>query len=297
MAAVTPDDAQSAVVEITLSDKHYPALLREIHDPPDVLYVRGDPRCLSQPLIAIVGSRRGSSAGLRFAQTLAERLGAAGLNICSGLALGIDAAAHRGALAAGVNTVGTMATGIDRVYPKRHSALATQIVGQGCLVTEFAPGMPPLRENFPRRNRIISGLSVGVLVVEAATASGSLITARTALEQGREVFAVPWSPLHVGGAGCLQLLRDGAKMVISVEDILEELGPLYQLAHDKRAESSKPAVASRQPALLGLIGYEASSLDALIAASGLAAAEVLSELTQLELDGRIQSVPGGYSLS
>ncbi|MCR9105383.1 MAG: DNA-processing protein DprA [Gammaproteobacteria bacterium] len=294
MAAVPGNRAQGAVTEIPLCDDRYPALLREIHDPPEVLYVRGNPDCLCQPLMAIVGSRRGSAAALRFAQLLAGQLGAAGLNICSGLALGIDAAAHRGALDAGVNTVGTMATGIDRVYPKRHSALAGEIASQGCLVTEFPPGMPPLRENFPRRNRIISGLSVGVLVVEAAIASGSLITARTALEQGREVFAVPWSPLHTGGAGCLQLLRDGAKMVASAEDILEELGPLYALAGDGCSAQDDSTVAPQHKRLLRLIGYEIASLDTLVASSGSTSAQVMAALAQLELEGHIQRAPGGY---
>jgi DNA processing protein len=149
------------------------------------------------------------------------------LHICSGLALGIDSAAHRGALATGGKSVAVMATGIDRVYPQRHQALAAQLEQAGCLVTEFLPGTPPLRHNFPKRNRIISGLSLGVLVIEAALPSGSLITAGTALEQGREVFALPWSMLHDGGRGCLQLIRDGAKMVQDVDDILEELGSLY----------------------------------------------------------------------
>ena len=178
---------------VPVTDPLYPPLLRAIHDPPPLLYVRGDPAVLAQAQLAVVGSRRASPAGLRAASTLAGEAVAAGLQICSGLAQGIDGAAHRGALAAGGNTTGVMATGIDRVYPARHRSLAEELPRSGCLVSEFPPGVAPLRQNFPRRNRIISGLALGVLVVEAAPASGSLITARMALEQGREVFTLPWS--------------------------------------------------------------------------------------------------------
>jgi DNA processing protein len=189
-----------------------------------------------------------------------------------------------------------MATGIDRIYPRRHRTLATQLERAGCLVTEFPPGMPPLRQNFPQRNRIISGLSLGVLVVEAALPSGSLITASTAMEQGREVFALPWSMLHQGGRGCLHLIRDGAKMVCDVDDILEELGSLYAVQ-----QSALPATRSpEQPASLehdwvfALVGYEATALDELVRISARPVAQVLGALSALELEGRVARTAGGY---
>ena len=209
---------------VAIDDEHYPPLLREIHDPPAQLYVLGDPALLLTPQLAVVGSRGATSAGLRLARDLSGQLSAAGLLVGSGLALGIDTAAHEGALQSGGRTVAVMATGIDQVYPHRNRALARRIAAAGCLVSEFPPGTPPRRHHFPKRNRIISGMALGVVVVEAALPSGSLITAGAALEQGRDVFALPWSPLHEGGLGCLQLLRDGAKMVRAVDDILEELG-------------------------------------------------------------------------
>ena len=280
---------------ISLDDSRYPLLLRETCGPPPKLYIRGNPDALNRPQVAIVGSRRASSAGLRLARDLAGELAQVGLQTCSGLALGIDGAAHEGALIAREQTVAVMATGIDRVYPKRHTDLAQRICVQGCLVTEFPPETPPRRENFPQRNRIISGLSMGVVVVEAALASGSLITARLALEQGREVFALPWSPLHGGGAGCLQLLRDGAKLVTSIEDILEELGPLYALASDNRSGATLVASSEKGPqGLLQYLGFEALSLDDIVRASGLAVSEVMAGLTQLEMDKRVVRVASGY---
>jgi DNA processing protein len=279
---------------IDLGDDDYPPLLQEIHDPPARLYVHGDPLALARPQVAIVGSRRASAAGSRLAHSLAADLVEAGLVVCSGLARGIDGAAHRGAAEAGGSTVAVMATGIDRVYPPRHRDLAGTIRRGGCLVTEFRPGMPPLAHNFPRRNRIISGLSLGVVVVEAAPLSGSLITARLALEQGREVFALPWSPLHPGGRGCLQLLRDGAKMVEGVDHVLEELGPLYQ-RHRERAAGSAPAPAATGDAwLLPLLGYEPVDLDTLAGLSGRPAAEILAGLSRLEMAGAVVRAAGGY---
>jgi DNA processing protein len=245
--------------------------------------------------LAVVGSRRASPAGLRAAQALSGQLADAGLHICSGLALGIDSAAHRGALATGGKSVAVMATGIDRVYPQRHQALAAQLEQAGCLVTEFPPGTPPLRHNFPKRNRIISGLSLGVLVIEAALPSGSLITAGTALEQGREVFALPWSMLHDGGRGCLQLIRDGAKMVQDVDDILEELGSLYAL---QRGLAAMELSGRRAPTdgswLLTLVGFEVVALDELAQRSSRPVAQVLAELSILELSGQVARTAGGY---
>lgn len=280
---------------LAIDDEGYPPLLRAIPDPPPLLYVRGDPAVLLEAHLAVVGSRRASSAGLRVAQALSGQLASAGLHICSGLALGIDSAAHRGALATGGKSVAVMATGIDRVYPQRHQALAAQLEQAGCLVTEFPPGTPPLRHNFPKRNRIISGLSLGVLVIEAALPSGSLITAGTALEQGREVFALPWSMLHDGGRGCLQLIRDGAKLVQDVDDILEELGPLYALQRDcAMAEPPGRRAPPDGSWLLTLVGFEVVALDELAQRSSRPVAQVLAELSTLELTGQVVRTAGGY---
>lgn len=278
---------------IGLDDENYPPLLREIHDPPALLYIKGDATLLREAQLAVVGSRRASPAAMRLAHSLAGELVRTGLHICSGLAIGIDSAAHRGALAARGRTIAVMGTGIDQVYPHRHAGLARETVQAGCLVTEFPPGTPPRRHHFPRRNRIISGMSLGVLVVEAALPSGSLITAGTALEQGREVFALPWSPLHERGRGCTQLLRDGAKMVRDVDDILEELGPLYRhLCEATDVARTGPAPVSSW--LLDLVGFEAMSLDALVENSGRPTAQVMAELSTLELAGQVERTAGGY---
>ena len=284
---------------LSISDERYPPLLRTIHDPPPLLYVRGDPSLLQEAQLAVVGSRRASPAGLRVAETLSAQLAGAGLHICSGLALGIDGAAHRGALSSGGKSIAVMATGIDRVYPWRHRSLAAELEQTGCLITEFPPGMPPLRQNFPRRNRIISGLSLGVLVIEAALPSGSLITAGTAVEQGREVFALPWSMLHKGGQGCLHLLRDGAKMVQSVDDVLEELGPLYALQQDlftpaQGVNDASDGLTGRLQQVLKLVGFERVSVDELVLSSGLPVAQLLSDLSALEVSGLIARSAGGY---
>jgi len=294
-AAVAAAGAQT----LAISDDRYPPLLRTLHDPPETLYVRGDPSVLLEPQLAMVGSRRASPAGLRAAEALSARLVNAGLHICSGLALGIDGAAHRGALAAGGKSVAVMATGIDRIYPARHRGLAGELELSGCLVTEFPPGTPPRRPCFPQRNRIISGLSLGVLVVEAALPSGSLITAGTALEQGREVFTLPWSVFHSGGQGCLRLIRDGAKMVQTVEDVLEELGPLYALQQDlfrlpAQTDTGARAATEGLQQVLQLVGFEVTSVDQLIRSSGMPAARLLADLSALELAGLIVRDPGGY---
>ncbi|MBK6508651.1 MAG: DNA-protecting protein DprA [Haliea sp.] len=279
---------------VAIDDEQYPPLLRAIHDPPPLLYVRGDPSFLPDAQLAVVGSRRASPAALRVAELLSGQLARAGLHICSGMAIGIDGAAHRGALAAGGRSVAVIATGIDRVYPYRHRALASQLEECGCLVTEFPPGTPPLRQNFPQRNRLISGMSLGVLVIEAALPSGSLITAGTALEQGREVFALPWSVLHEGGRGCLQLIRDGAKMVLAVEDILEELAPLYTLQQHRVDAPSAEVVAPSTSWLLGFVGFEMVTLDELVHRSARPVAQVLGELSVLELGGQVTRMAGGY---
>lgn len=293
-----PVPAPGKVHTLALDDEAYPPLLRLIPDPPPLLHVRGDPALLSFPQVAMVGSRKASPAGLRAAGELAAKLAAAGFVVCSGLALGIDGAGHRGALEAGGRSIAVLGTGIDQVYPRQHRRLAEELELNGCLVSEFPRGTPPRRYHFPRRNRIISGLSLGVVVVEAALPSGSLITAGTALEQGREVFALPWSMLHRGGRGCLQLLRDGAKLVRDLEDILEELVPLYALQRDffdadwpTGSNAEAPAGAA---ALLELVGFEACSLDQLASVAGLPVAQVMAQLSTLELEGLIRRCPGGY---
>jgi DNA processing protein len=291
-------DALDAVV-LPITDPGYPSLLRTIHDPPPLLYARGDIAALQAEQLAMVGARKASAVGVRAAEAFAGKAVQAGLAICSGLALGIDGAAHRGALAAAGRSVGVMATGIDQIYPWRHRSLATQLQHSGCLLTEFPLGVAPRPFNFPRRNRIISGMSLGVLVVEAALPSGSLITARTALEQGREVFALPWSIYHFGGAGCLHLIRDGAKMVESIEDVLEELGPLYELQRDLFAstgseQSVDGSLSDSQRQLLELVGCEVVSCDALVQCSALPVARVLAELSVLEVAGLISRSSGGY---
>lgn len=299
-------DAQQRALDATaarivpICHSAYPPLLRAIHDPPPLLYIRGDPAALCQAQLGIVGSRRASSAGLRLAQSLAGEAVAAGLVVSSGLARGVDGAAHRGALEAGGQSVAVVATGIDRVYPACHRKLAGELEQAGCLVSEFPPGTPPRKENFPRRNRLISGLSLGVLVVEAALRSGSLITARTAMEQGREVFALPWSVLHATGGGCLQLLRDGVKMVAGLEDVLEELAPMYAVQQDlfPRSDPVSPQEIPELPAarshLLALLGYEATSVDDLARVAALPARQLLAELSELEMEGLVSRTPGGY---
>lgn len=276
-----------------LNDEYYPPLLREIHDPPSLLFVKGDVSLLREAHVAIVGSRRASPAARRLAGTLAGELTRAGLHVCSGLAMGIDSAAHRGALSAKGKTTAVIGTGIDRVYPRANRELFGETVLSGCVVTEFPPGTPPRRQHFPQRNRIISGMSLGVLVVEAALPSGSLITAGTALEQGREVFTLPWSPLHEGGRGCLHLLRDGAKMVQGVDDILEELGPLY-CAHCHAAGQDMQEAQTPVSWLLGLLGFESMSLDDLVEQSARPVSEVMAELSALEIAGQVERTAGGY---
>lgn len=280
---------------IALGSPDYPPLLAAIHDPPPLLYLRGCGEVLQVPQLAVVGSRKASPPGIRYAQELSAAAAGVGLAVTSGLALGIDGAAHRGALAAGGASVAVMATGVDTIYPRRHEGLARQLLENGCLSSEFAPLTPALPEHFPARNRIISGLALGVLVVEAALPSGSLITAGTALEQGREVFAVPWFPGHPGGRGCLRLLRDGAAMVEHIDDILAELGPLFQCQLELEPAATEPSAGGAgYPWLLPLVGFEVVTVEALVAASGRSVAEVLAGLTALELERRVTRHGGGY---
>ena len=280
---------------LTLDDNRYPPLLKETADPPPVLFVQGDPCHLSAPQLAIVGSRNPTPGGVQHAGRFARSLSNAGLCITSGMALGIDAAAHRGALTAGGATVAVIGCGPDIVYPTRHRQLAAEIVSCGAVVSEFPPGTRPLAENFPRRNRIISGLALGVLVVEAALQSGSLISARLAGEQSREVFAIPGSIQNPLARGCHALIRQGAKLVETVEDILEELPPIARPG-GPIAEQVKAAALNLDDAssfLMSNLGYDPVSVDVMVERTRLTPEEVSSILLMLELTGAVKASPGG----
>jgi len=272
---------------LTLADERYPVLLKKIVDPPPVLFVRGDPAVLSRPQLAMVGSRNPSPGGLKAAAELAAALAQAGLTITSGLAAGIDGASHRGALAAGGTTVAVLGSGLSRIYPAQHQTLAAEIAEKGAVVSEFALAIPPLAAHFPRRNRIISGLCSGVCVVEAALRSGSLITAKLAAEQGREVFAVPGSIYNPLARGCHLLIQEGAKLTTGPADILTEFKQgaiewcIIQLDSDCRQ-------------LLECVGFEATTVDQLAQRTGSTAARVTGLLLELELKGYIHFAAGGY---
>ncbi|MBB3103027.1 DNA-processing protein DprA [Azomonas macrocytogenes] len=268
-------------------DPAYPALLAELPDAPPLLYVEGNPALLERPQLAMVGSRRASRPGLDNAHSFAVSLAGAGFVVTSGLALGIDGAAHQGALDAGGQTVAVLGTGLARLYPQRHASLAQAIIEQGgALVSELPLDSPPQASNFPRRNRIISGLSLGVLVVEASPSSGSLITARQAIEQGREVFAIPGPIHHPGARGCHQLIREGAVLVECVQDMLEALRGWQRIAPPSEAVAIATPVAAEHPLLRHLLAVPLSS-EALALACGQPLPQVLVALTELELDGRI----------
>jgi len=281
---------------VTLAEADYPQALLEIADPPTLLYVRGRLELLNRPALAIVGSRNPTPQGIQNAEQFSAAFADAGLVIVSGLALGIDAAAHRGALTAGGNTVAFIGTGIDRIYPARNRDLALEIGARGTTVSEFAIGTPVSAANFPRRNRLISGIARGVLVVEAAIDSGSLITARLAGEQGRDVFAIPGSIHSPQSRGCHKLIKQGAKLVETAEDVLEELNWSSARSSrvepaDKDAGSSDASAAANE--LLVLMGFDPCGVDELAARSGLAADTLSVQLLHLELDGRVASLPGG----
>lgn len=271
---------------VALGDAHYPQALLETADPPTTLFVRGRLEALNAPALAIVGSRNATAQGLRDAHAFARALAGEGFAIVSGLAAGIDSAAHRGALASGGLTVAVMGTGPDLIYPAAHRELAEAIAGQGALVTEFPVGTGPQASHFPMRNRIISGLSRGVLVVEAALGSGSLITARAAVEQNREVFAMPGSIHSPVSKGCHALIRTGAKLAESAADILTEFG--------LEARGCLPATLprTRDPLLLEM-GFAPASIDQLALRTGTQAAEIAARLTELELSGRVTALSGG----
>ena len=284
--------AKGGLVPLAWDDPTYPSHLAEIDDPPAVLWLRGDPAALSRPGVAIVGSRAASSYAVAVAEQVAGDLGRRGVAVVSGLARGVDAAAHTGALAGGGATIAVLGSGADVVYPSEHVALADRIAGAaaGALVSELPPGSLPLPRHFPRRNRLISGLSRAVVVVEATTRSGSLITARCAAEQGREVMAVPGNVLSDRSRGAHALLRDGARLVETAKDILEELGwPPGGAAADPTASAgdvSDPVLRHMDPA-------ESCSVDDLVARSGLDGMTLLARLTDLEVEGRVVRVAGG----
>ncbi len=315
-APADPAPSENAKTVITLADPRYPAALLATADPPVMLYVQGAPRWLLATAdadaargldrcVAIVGSRNPTPQGAANARQFATALAQAGLTVVSGLALGVDGAAHEGALAAVAagaarpSTVAVVGTGLDRVYPKRHLALARRIAQHGLIISEYPIGTPPIAANFPRRNRIISGLSHGTLVVEAALQSGSLITARLAAEQGREVFAIPGSIHSTQSRGCHALIRQGAKLVESAQDVLEELPwPVDAVgsapnARSQRSPQAPSPVPGTDPALLQALGFDPVSLDALQARTGLETARLQAQLMALELAGIVARLPGG----
>jgi DNA processing protein len=280
---------------VSLGDARYPQALLQTADPPLLLYTQGRSELLNSPCLAIVGSRNPTPQGAENARAFAEHLGHAGLTIVSGMALGIDGAAHAGALAGSAPTIAVVGTGLDRVYPRAHRELAHRIAERGVIVSEFELGTEPLAANFPQRNRIIAGLSLGTLVVEAALESGSLITARFSLEAGREVFAVPGSIHSPQSRGCHALIKQGAKLVDDARDVLEELGGQFTPAVAIRDAKAKPAPGGKPAAdpLLAQMGYEPVDLDHLQARTGWPTARLSARLLELELEGRVARLPGG----
>jgi DNA processing protein len=276
---------------IAWDDPDYPRALLDLGYSPPALFFVGRRELLNRPALAIIGSRSATAQGAENARAFAQALSQAGLTIVSGLAVGIDAAAHRGAMAGEGSTLAVVGTGLDRVYPASHRDLAHKIAAHGGLLSEFPPGTPPKEKNFPRRNRLISGLARGVLVVEAALSSGSLITARYAGEQGREVFAIPGSIHSPLSKGCHKLIRDGAKLVEKAEDILEELGMAGGFPSAAMRETA-PATAG-EGALLDALDGDSADVDTLAARTAMAPDLVVATLTNLELAGRVAALPGG----
>ena len=281
---------------IPFTDPAYPPLLNQIHSAPLGLFFQGDLNLLDHPKIAIVGSRRATRSGKQTAYRFAQDIANSGITVTSGLALGIDSYAHRGALHSAGNTIGVIATGIDRVYPAGNKKLHLQIAETGLLLSEFMPGTPPKRSNFPQRNRIISGLCLGTIVVEAGIRSGSLITARLAADQGREVFAVP-GPIHAPGSrGCHYLLRQGAALIESVEDVLDELrwGGARPPISDPSRDPDVDGLGPDEQRIFALIEHSPCPIDQLISLSGLTTEQVSSILVRLELQGLVSESIGGY---
>jgi DNA processing protein len=292
MAWLAQDPAGRAV--LTLADSDYPAALLAIEDPPLMLYRLGMPGRLPERALAVVGSRNPTPQGLVNAHRFSKAFAQAGVTVVSGLALGIDGAAHEGALEGAapdaVATIAVVGTGLDRVYPKRHLELAHRIAARGIILSEYPLGTPPLPANFPRRNRLIAALGQGTLVVEAALQSGSLITARLASEQGKEVFAIPGSIHSPHARGCHALLREGAKLVESAQDVLEDLRFVLPVAPAPVRSEEEP---EGEHALLAAMGYDPMGLDALIARTGIPAPLLQAQLLELELAGEVARLPGG----
>ncbi len=272
---------------VTLGDSDYPQSLLNISDPPLLLYVKGRRDLLNVNAIAIVGSRHATPQGIANAEEFSRTLSESGLCIISGMAHGIDAAAHRGALAGQGSSIALVGTGLDKVYPSANRDLAHALAKQGAMISEFPLGTPPVASNFPRRNRLISGMSIGCLVVEASLQSGSLITARQAMEQGRDVFAIPGSIHSPLSRGCHKLIKQGAKLVETAQDILEELSGLFV------GTKILPESTASDGGLLEQIGFDPVSMDSLCLRSGLTVSQLSAMLLTLELEGRIAALPGG----
>lgn len=285
---------------VTLDDQRYPQLLKQTNAPPTALWVRGETlNLLAGPQIAIVGSRSATTGGRDTARSFARSLSTFGLTITSGLALGIDAAGHLGGLEGPGATIAVLGSGIDVIYPRQHETLASHIAQTGLIVSEYPPGTAPQRRHFPARNRIIAGLSVGTIVVEASTRSGSLITARLAGEYGREIFAVPGSIHNPVSRGCHLLIRQGAKLIETADDVLVELAPLLQLSIDTVTRGAPAAATDRTAALpdeylqlLDCVGFDPTGINEIVARSTLTTAEVSSMLLLLELEGQVEALPG-----
>jgi DNA processing protein len=279
---------------IVYGSARYPARLAELADAPLALWVDGDATLLNRPQLAIVGSRHPTENGRMIAESFAASLSLAGITITSGLALGIDAASHRGALSGAGGTIAVLGNGIDQIYPASNRKLASSIRVDNLIVSEYAPTLPVRAHQFPQRNRIIAALSLGTLVVEATRRSGSLITARLAADYGREVFAVPGSIHNPLSKGCHKLLRDGAKLIETTEDILVEIAPQFVASAAETAPSSHAEAADRLPAVLAnRLDFSPIAFDALLQATGLTAAELSSMLLHLEIQGKIEALPGG----
>jgi DNA processing protein len=277
---------------VTIEDGEYPRLLRNIFDPPPALFVRGSLSRLGEQAVAVVGSRRPTPYGLAVAEKLGEELARAGLAVVSGMARGIDSAAHRGALAAGGMTVAVLGCGVDVVYPRENRRLMEEIIRSGAVVSEFPPGSPPEAWHFPVRNRIISGLSRATVVVEAAEKSGALITADLALEQGREVMAVPGPVTSPQSRGPNQLIKQGARLVEGAEDILEELGMTCLFSAGERQSPALPRLTADEEAVYGTLSTEPLPVDVVVEKTGLAVQQVLSALMFLEVKGLVRQFPG-----
>lgn len=282
---------------VTQEDEDYPPLLAEISLPPPLLYAWGNKKILKRAQVALVGSRKASKSGLDTAKRFASQLASSGLVVCSGMALGIDSASHKAALAAGQSTVAVLGSGLASLYPRRNAQLAAEIAQNGCVISEFPPNTAPQAGNFPQRNRIISGLSHATIVIEAAKRSGSLITARYALEQNREVYAVPGSINNAGSSGCNELIKSGARLLNHPADVLDALQCQLSGQQPMPLDEFQPeqqAIALRLATVLHQIHFEPTSIDIVIQQTGMAAAEVSAALLELQLVGRIEQRGGCY---